>query len=254
MLARNQLVLAAFAVLVSPSWAADDGGVSPYRPSISNPAELPTPGQLELEFGGLHEKKGSARDDSLPYLFKLGFSKEWGMLLGGDAHVWSRDEEGGRQHGGGDTTVTLKRAFIVNDATAFGLELGAKLPTARQSIGSGKADYVLNAIYSQDIGRVSMDANLTTTRVGAPDAGTGRIQTGLAAAFSVPLSQNWSGVAELSGVRQRGAPTTAQVLTALEYSPNKKFSIDAGFVKGLSRASQDWSFFTGFVVPIARLW
>ena len=248
------LMLAAFAILALPARAAEVGEVEPYRPSIASPAQLSAPGQVELEFGGLHEKKGSARDDSLPYLLKLGLSKEWGVLVGGDAHVWSRDEEGGRVQGFGDTTLTLKRAFIVNESTAFGLELGARLPTARQPIGSGKTDFILNAIYSQDIGRVTMDANIATTRIGAPEEGTGRVETAVAAAFSMPLSANWNGIAELSGVRRSGVPATAQLLGAFEYSPNKKFSIDAGIARGLNKASQDWSFFTGFVVPLARLW
>ena len=254
MFAGKPLVLAVLTVLASPSWSADEGGVNPYRPSVSNPAQLPAPGQLELEFGGLHEKKGRARDDSLPYLFKLGFSKQWGMLLGGDAHLWSRDEQGARTHGAGDTTLTLKRAFIVNEATAFGMELGAKLPTARQSMGSGKADYALTAIYSQDIGPAHMDANLVATRIGAPDAGAARMEKALSVAFLLPLTTHWSGVAEASGVRRGGTPTTAQVLTAIAYSPNKKFSIDAGVAKGLNGASHDWSFFTGVVVPVAGLW
>ena len=33
----------------APALAEDGMEVTPYRPSISNPAQLPTPGQLELE-------------------------------------------------------------------------------------------------------------------------------------------------------------------------------------------------------------
>ena len=82
---KAPLAMAVLTSLAMPAWAADATEVTAYRPSVSNPADLPTPGQLELEFGGLHEKKGSARNDSLPYLFKLAFTREWGVLLGGDA-------------------------------------------------------------------------------------------------------------------------------------------------------------------------
>lgn len=246
--------LAILAALTLPAWAADEHEVTPYRPSVSNPAELPTPGQLELEFGGLHEKKGSERNDSLPYLFKLGFSKEWGVLLGGDAHVWKRDEEGQREHGVGDTSITLKRAFIISDARAFGLELGANLPTAKSTLGSGKADYKLNGIYSQDIRRLHLDVNLNATRIGAPEEGSGRVETGLAAALSVALNRNWTGVAEWSGTRRSGVQSTAQFLAAVAYNPDQRYSIDVGFVRGLNGATPDWSFFTGFVIPVARLW
>jgi hypothetical protein len=237
-----------------PAWAADEPEVTAYRPSVSNPAELPTPGQLELEFGGQHQKQGSTREDSLPYLLKLAFTKEWGVLLGGDAHVWKRSEQGMREHGVGDTSIALKRAFIVSDTRAFGLELGANLPTGKSTLGSGKADYTLNGIYSQDIRRLRLDVNLNARRIGAPEEGSGRVETGLATALSLPLSSNWTGVAEWSGTRRSGTQSTAQVLAAVSYSPGQRYSIDAGFTRGLNGATPDWGFFTGFVIPVARLW
>ena len=212
------------------------------------------PGQLELELGGQHTKTGDARSDSLPYLFKLGLSEQWGVLLGGEALVSQRDESGARERGIGDTSITLKRASLVDDATAFGLELSAKVPTAKDTIGSGQADYTLNGIWSQDLGGVHMDANLNATRVGAAEPGSARIQTGLSAAFSLPLNEHWSSVAELSGTRRGGVPSTAQFLAAAVYMPDKRLAIDFGFTCGLNSASQDWSVFTGVVVPLARLW
>ncbi len=117
----------------------DADAVTPYRPSVSSPAQLPLAGQIELEFGGLRTRSPDARRASLPYQFKLAFSQEWGVLIGGEAQVWARDGATSSR-GVGDTTLTLKRAWIVDDASAFGMELGAKLPTAKDSIGSGKAD------------------------------------------------------------------------------------------------------------------
>ena len=242
------------AMILQGAFAADDGGVNAYRPTTSNPATLPTPGRLELEFGGLHVKKGPARDDSLPYLFKLGFSAQWGILLGGDAYLRSRDEQGNRISGIGDTTVTAKRAFVINESTAYGFELGAKLPTAKKPLGSGKTDYTLNGILSQDIGKVHMDVNVGATRLGAPDADTGRLQTTLSSAFSLPLSSDWTGMAELSGVRHIGAPTTGKLLAAISYSPGKRYAVDIGLARGLNSASQDYSLFTGLVIPVAKLW
>lgn len=252
--AIKPLAIALLASLALPAWAADAPEVTAYRPSVSNPAELPTPGQLELEFGGLREKKGSARDDSLPYLFKLAFTKEWGVLLGGDAHAWKRDEEGMREHGASDTSLTLKRAFIVNEARAFGLEFSTRLPTARSTLGSGRADYTLNGLYSEDIRGLHLDINLNATRIGAPEAGSGRTQAGLATALAFPLSRDLTGIAEWSGTRRSATQATSQLLAAFSYSPDQRFAIDAGVVRGLHHASPAWSFFTGFVVPIARLW
>ena len=234
--------------------AAEPGTITAYRPSVSTPAQLPAVGQLEYEAGFLSTRDGDTRRDSIPVLFKLAFSPQWGVLVGGDAYVSKRDPGGARARGLGDTEVVLKRAFLIDSATAFGLELAAKLPTAKDSIGSGKADYTVNTIVSRDLGRIHLDANANLTRLGAVDPGTGRNQTGLAAAFSTQFSERWSATAELSGTHQRGAGTTAQLLLAAGFSPSKHVTIDIGVAHGLNSASPDWSLFGGLVVPLAQLW
>lgn len=250
----KQFILALAAAVALPAIADDAPPVTPYRPSVASPAQLPAPGQLELEVGGLSVKADGGRRDSLPYQLKLAFSEEWGVLLGGEALVSARDATGGRTNGFGDTTMTLKRAFLLDDTTGLGLELTAKAPTAKNSIGSGKSDYTLNGIFSKDLGDVHMDLNLNATRLGAIDPGTGRTQTGWASSFSMPIAEKWVATTELSGTRQSGAPHTALALAALTYSPTPRMAIDFGVAKGLNDASQDWSFFSGIVVPIANFW
>lgn len=246
--------LTAAIAVIFPAWGAEEGGVTPYRPSLSNPAELPRPGQLELEVGSLHERKGGDRDSRLPYLFKLGFSREWGVLLGGDAYLWSRDHQGERERGPGDTQLLIKRAFRISDDTAFGLELGVSMPAAKTSLQSGKADYLFTGIYSHDIGSLHLDMNFGAKRIGAPAPGAGRLETAFAAGLSLPLGPHWAGIAELSAVARRGVSTTGQLLAALAYSPDRQLTMDVGIARGLNRASQDWSLFTGLVIPVAILW
>lgn len=258
----NMAVLAAIVSLSATAFAAETTDVTPYRPTVSNPAQLPAVGQLELELGGLKSKTAAnpddTRRDSLPYLLKFGFTPQWGVLLGGDAYVSAVDASGGRARGIGDTTVLVKRAFLIDDATAFGLEFGAKLPTAKDTIGSGKTDCLVNGIYSRDFGRnfgnLHMDANLNFTRMGAVEADAARMQTGYSAAFSMPISGKWGAAAELSGTRRGGTPSTAQWLAALTYSPSKRMTLDAGLIRGLNNASPDWAVFAGIVVPVARFW
>ena len=247
-------LLCTLAVLALPCHAEDEPAITPYRPSVSSPAQLPAVGQLEMELGGLSSKSGDSRRNSLPYTLKLAFSEQWGVVAGGEALVSVPDDSGARARGIGDTVLVLKRAFVIDSATAFGLEFGAKAPTAKDSIGSGRADYSVNGIFSRDLGSVHMDANLNATRLGAYEAGSGRVQTGLSASFSTPVSEQWGVTAELSGTRRSGAASTAQVLMAASYSPSKRLTIDAGFAHGLNPASPDWSFFTGAVFPLAKLW
>lgn len=247
--------LAAALCLIPLFCLAEEGPpITPYRPSVSSPAQLPAAGQLELELGGLSSKSDDGRRNSLPYALKLGFNEQWGVVLGGEAYVSAPDGSGGHARGIGDTLFVLKRAFVLDEASALGLELGAKAPTARDSIGSGRADYSLNGIYSRDMGSVHMDANLNATRLGAYDAGTGRVQTGLSASFSTPVNEQWGVTGEWSGTRRSGAASTAQVLVALSYSPTKRLTVDFGAAHGLNSASPNWAFFSGVVLPLAQLW
>ena len=188
----KKLIAIMFAVSALPAFANDGAALTPYRPSISSPAQLPSPGQLELEMGGLSAKTNEQRRGSLPYQLKLAWTDEWGVLLGGEAHVSVR-EAASRNSGVGDTNITLKRAFIVNDTTAYGVELTGKLPTAKDSIGSGKTDYTLNGIFSKDIGEIHMDVNLNATRIAALDKGAGRMQAGLSSSFSMSIAEKWGG-------------------------------------------------------------
>ena len=233
--------------------AQDDPAVTPYRPSVSSPAQLPAVGQLEFEAGLLAIGDHGARRDSMPVLFKLAFSEQWGVLLGGEAHVAAHDDTGMALHGVGDTSIVLKRAFALEQGSALGLELSAKVPTAKDGIGSGKADYEVNTIYSHDIAQVHMDANANLTRLGAWEPGSGRYQSGLSASFSMPVNAQWGATAELSGTHRSAVRGTAQVLLAAAYSPNPRLTIDVGVAHGLNAASPAWSLFSGVVLPLARL-
>lgn len=121
-LSRARLVCLA-AALAPGLAAADEDAMTPYRPSVSSPAQLPVAGQLELELGGIHVRSGDTRRTGLPYQLKLAFNADWGVLLGGEAQVWQYD---GVDHvrGVGDTNLVLKRAWVVDDASAFGMEFG----------------------------------------------------------------------------------------------------------------------------------
>lgn len=243
----------AMALASSVALAADEpDAITPYRPSVSSPAQLPAVGQLELELGGLHQASPGAQRNSLPYQLKLAFSKEWGLLLGGEASIATSDA-GGKSQGGGDTTLVLKRAWIVDDATAWGMEFGAKLPTAGDTLGSGKADYTVNTILSKDLGALHMDANLNATRLGAADPGTGRTQVGWSTSFSTALSEQWGINGELSGTHRSGVANSAQLLSALTYSPSKRLTFDIGVARAFQPHPGTTSVFAGVVFPVAKL-
>ena len=243
-------LLAACAVAARAGGADADAGPAavPYRPSVSTPATLSTPGWLEVEGGVLHERDGAARRDSLPVTLKLAFTPDWGVRVGADAWARTRDDAGHRAHGLGDTTVVLKRRFAIDDRHAFGLEAGATLPTSRHGTGNGssKADFGVNAIYSGDFADWHADLNLVATRLGAPGAGRGRLEQLYAAALSTPLDERWGVVGEISGSRQRGAGGASQLLAAASYSVSKRLVLDAGATRSLHSGAPAWSGFAGF--------
>ena len=242
-------------LLVAASAAAEEAApITPYRPSVSSPAQLPAAGQLEFEAGLLSIRDDAARRNSVPLLFKLAFSDQWGVLLGTESYVSTRDDDGAPLRGFGDTTIVLKRAMALKPGSAVGVELSAKLPTAKHGVGSGKADVEINTILSEDIAKIHMDANANLTRLGAWEAGSGRYQTGLSASFSQPVSDAWGATAELSGTHRHAVPNTAQLLVAAAYSPNPRLTFDVGVAHGLNSATPAWSLFTGVVLPLAKLW
>ena len=244
-------------LLLAPALAAaadDEPAAVPYRPSVSTPAALSTPGWIEVEAGLLHEHDGSpASRDSVPATVKLAFSPDWGLRVGADAWVRQRDPGGQRTSGVGDTAFVLKRRFAVDDASAFGLEAAVVTPTARRGLGNGQAAYGVNGIYSADIGRWHTDINVLATRFGAADAGTSRLQWLGAAALSTALDDHWGVVGELSGTNQRGIDATRQFLVAASYNVSKRLVLDAGAARSLRSGTPVWSAFTGFTWLAGRV-
>jgi len=252
----NKPLLATAALVCAACAHADDGGpaVVPYRPSVSTPAQLSAPGYLELEAGGLRATgpDGGASRTTLPYTLKLAFSPDWGIRVGGDAWV-HQAQPGATQDSVGDTSIVLKRRFAVSDATAWGLELGETLPTAKDGVGIGRAQTTINGIFSSDFAPGwHTDINVNETRVGGSGPGSAW-QLGLAAALSRNLSDAWGVVGEFSGTHQGGTPATAQFLAAASWNQSPAAVFDFGATRGLNDASPRWQVFAGVTVRLAKL-
>jgi hypothetical protein len=236
--------------LVAPLWAADaEPFATPYRPTVSNPADLSAPGYFELEAGGQYQRGNTVtRRTSLPWLLKYAFTDRVGVMVGGEAWVSETDPAGSTARGLGDASVTLKLRQPLSDKSALGLEAGAKLATASAPLGSEKTDYTLNGIYSIDIGRHHLDVNLGWTRQGEIVSGESRNQFGWAAAVSHPFNDIWGGALEVAGTTRQGVEDTAQLLGALSYNWSKRIVLDCGAGFGLNKATPDVTVFAGAVV------
>jgi hypothetical protein len=250
----------AFALLLAgiTNACADDEtpepSVTPYRPTVSNPADLPVPGWLEGEFGGLRTLgEDHSRDDSVPWLLKYAFDENRGLLLGGNAYARAQPPGAAGQSSFGDTFVEWKQRFPVSDKTAFGIEAGVVVPTASHGLGIGTPQWVANGILSTDLGAVHLDMNLGEMRGGDEPANVSRWQTTWAAAVSTSLTDQWGTAFELSGSHQRGAATASQALLAFTYNVSHRLVLDAGGTCGLTHEAHDRGFFAGATVLIGQL-
>ncbi len=202
---RNALKFAAsLLALWSASALADAPEVTPYRPTVSNPAALSAPGLLEMEAGIAWQRgDAGARLFSMPYLFKYAFTENAGVLLGGDGYLNQKDADGNRLTGVGDTAAEIKLRHEITDGTAIGVETGVRFPTAKTGLGAEKSDYIVNGILSTGIGEFNVDLNLGYTRLGSVDAKQGRGEIDWATAVS--------GKSAAPGVGLRSCPVLASV-------------------------------------------
>lgn len=244
--------------VIPGSCLGQEPSATPYRPTLSNPAQLSAPGYVEMEMGwqSLKEKATDDYQHRVPYLFKLAFSDYIGLLVGGDALIMNDFEQGSTLAGIGDITPLLKlhMPLLSQPVSALGLEMGAKIPTAPQTVGSQQTDYLVTAVYSLGVGSLGIDLNLGYTRLGGAPEGEGKNQLFWAASTAYGLTKRWSVASELAGtVRQSVKPFT-QFLASTSYFFTPRFVGDTGAAFGLNGSSQEWTLFAGMTILLGKLW
>ena len=243
---------------VPKSCLGEEPSATPYRPTLSNPAQLPVPGYLEIE-AGWQSLKEKATDDyrhNIPYLFKLAFSDYIGLLVGGDAVIINDFDQGSTLAGFGDLTPLLKLnlPLPLQPTSAFGLEMGAKLPTAPKTVGSQQTDYLVTSIYSIGVGSLGIDVNLGYTRLGGAPRGEGKDQLFWAVSTAYGLTKRWSLAGELAGTMRKDVKPFTQFLVSTSYFFTPRFVGDMGAAFGLNGVSQEWTVFVGMTVLLGKIW
>jgi hypothetical protein len=241
---------------IQTACADNEPAATPYRPSVSSPANLPEPGWLDVEMGWQRTKGGSDKyRDSFPVAAKLAFNKDWGIVVNSELGVRRTDLDNMQFSGVGDTTFQVKhRIPTADETTAWGISAGFKSPTANDTIGTGKTDYLLTGIYSRDFSDNHLDANLGANHIGGTTSEESRTQYTWAASLSHNLTEQWGVLGELSGNYRRGTATTSQFLTGATYNYNKRVVLDFGAAWGLATAAQDWQLFAGMTILLGQLW
>jgi hypothetical protein len=242
------LAFAAQGACAEDSGASGELKATPYRPTVSNPADLPVPRHIEWEAGGLttHDPYGE-RSGSVPYLLKYAFNEDFGVLVGGDSFLSDR-ADGHTDTGWGDTNVVAKFHHALSESTGLGLEASAKLPTATADLGSRHADYTMNGIVSTEVSGCDVDLNASYTRLGVADPGTKRGVLGWAVAASHDMGERWGVAGELSGDQQDGVRSATQFLAALSYAAEPTLVFDGGALAGLNRGASHYGLFAGLTM------
>jgi hypothetical protein len=227
---------------------------TPFRPGIGDPAALSLPGWVEVEAGWQRAGEGEdTRRDTIPYLFKLAFTENWGVLVGGDAYAWVIDQNGARADGVGDTSVLVKYRLPVAGAVELAVQGGVVVPTAPEMIGSGETDYVLTGIVSFDFDPYALDLNIGGTRFGRLEEGEERHGIAWSASLGRSITEDWEVGIELSGEHREGARGTALALASTSYAVTDRIVVDFGAAKGLGEDADDWQVFAGFTVLLTKL-
>ncbi len=246
-----RLFLSLFVWLMPLIAGAEQLTVTPYRPTVSNPAELSALRHLELEFGAQTNQPGlDVQRNSLPFLLKYPFAEQWGVMVGGEAWIKSRDQDG-VVSGFGNTSVQLKHYYPLSPSLAVGFEAGAVLPSARQALGQGRTDYLANLIVSQDISALRIDVNAGLTRRGFKEQELDRFRYNWAIAASQILTERWGIAGEFSGVLAKRQQSTSQFLASLNYLMTPLLMLDFGGTVGMTAVTDDYSVFAGFTLLIA---
>jgi len=225
--------------------------VTPYRPTVSNPAELSALRHLEVEFGAQSNQPGLETErNSLPFLLKYPFAEQWGLMVGGEAWIKSRDQDG-TVSGFGNTSMLLKHYYPISQTLAVGFEAGATLPSARPSLGQGRTDYLANLIVSQDISELRIDINAGVTRRGFKEEALDRFRYNWAIAASQMITERWGVAGEFSGVLAKQQKPSSQFLASLNYLMTPQLMLDFGGTVGMTAMADDYGVFAGFSLLIA---
>ncbi len=136
---------------------------------------------------------------------------------------------------------------------AFGIEAGVEAPTAPSALGIGRSAYIVNGIFSSDIGAAHLDLNLGGTRYTNHPPRASAWQNAWSGALSHPLGEAFGVAFELSGNAQRGADHGHQALGAINYNASRRVVLDFGAAYGLDHAAHDHSVFCGGTFLLGKL-
>ena len=220
------------------------------RPLSTEEAFTVEKGQFKLETGFEF-----ARQDNHDREINPSVTLTYGLLenvdIGvGSSYLFARPKEGENENGIGDTEIELKYQALGEKTwmPAFAVSGSLKVPTASDAkgLGSGKADFGINAIFSKELSnRFLLHLNVGYAFIGERGADNEMNYSG---AVQFILSDKWTVAGEIVGVNNfNGAKRDDPVsgLIGATYLVTDQLVWDAGVEIGMSKAAPDYRITTG---------
>jgi cobalt/nickel transport protein len=220
------------------------------RPLTTDDAWTVEKGRFQMEFGfDISRQDNHDRELSPSLTLTYGLLEKMDLGIG-SGYIFLDPKEDGKENGFADTEVKAKYRFFdeENWIPAFAISGILKIPTASESkgLGSGQADFGMNAIVTKNISkRLALHLNLGYTLIGENHMDN-ELNYSMGGQFS--LTDRWAVVGEIVGVNNLNGHIGDDPLSFLigTYSLlTDHVILDGGLEVGASKAAPDFRFTTG---------
>jgi outer membrane putative beta-barrel porin/alpha-amylase len=237
---------------------ADSIVANPNRPTVADPADITQYGVLELEYGWDHVTPGgNVRQTSFGGLLKFGLLCDIELRWTTTSFL-SQTDASGTQRGIGDNWLGPQIRFYrqTKHVPSLAFSYAVKIPSASDSLGSGRADHAFTFLASKDIAHFHFDFNASQFLIGRPNTTGFDNNQQLNLAFSHMVRGNLLFTGEFYGDTRlnQATPGFASSLWALTYAVTPRLVIDAGFEAGITSGGPHRHAFVGATYSISNLY
>jgi Putative MetA-pathway of phenol degradation len=238
---------------------ADSMVANPNRPTVADPADITQYGVLELEYGWDRVTPGGhVRQTFLGGLLKFGLLCDIELRWTTTSFLSQTDASSGTQRGIGDNWLGPQIRFYrqTKRVPSLAFSYAVKIPSATESLGSGRADHAFTFLASKDIAHFHFDFNVSQFLIGRSNTTGFDKKQQLNLAFSHTVLGNLSFTGEFYGDTRlnQATPSFVSSLWALTYVVTPRLVIDGGLEAGLSSGGPHRHAFVGMTYSIANLY
>jgi Putative MetA-pathway of phenol degradation len=236
--------------------------VAPDRPSLTNSAQTVPVGALQIELGLEYAPSSLAasppeRRLAMQATLRAGLTDRLEVRLDSEPLVWLRQAQ---DHTGlGDVALGMKYRFFDPPEggwwPSLGIEPTANLPVGNMPIGSGRTDFGVRLLASQDLPwQLSLDINARPVAVGQVQPHGYLLQALTSDAVSRKVGEHQSPYAEVffASREERDERETLGLDAGIIYFLTRRKALDAAMGTTLTGQGPDYVLRAGFSVLLSR--